>query len=505
MDEAATVLIIDDEPGMREGCRRVLLNEGHRVHLAKDGTEGAAKLAALQPDVALIDLRMPGADGLDVLALARAESPETACIVITAYGTLDYAVQATKAGALEFLAKPFTPDELTMVVRRALERRRLALDARRLREEMERGLLTLGTEKSRLRTIINCMVDGVLVTNREGQLVLSNPTALRMLCLPGSDVVGRRVAEAGLPGELAELIATPPEGREFTMVVREVTLGEAVLMANVAPVHDEAGETLGAVAVIRDITRLKELDRVKSQFVRMVAHELRAPLGAISQYLDVVLGGVVADNPERQASMLRRCKERADGLIGLIDDLLDLSSIEAGHVARNLEPVRIGVLLAETVEVFRAQAEARDITVELMVPIDVPPVTADRRDLGRVFTNLLSNAIKYNRDGGKVTVAVKVGADRLQIDFTDTGFGIPPEAQEHLFEEFYRVKMPATERVTGTGLGLSIVRRLVEAHGGCVRVRSQLGSGSTFSVYLPVVAAEEARSPVSELNAEAAG
>jgi signal transduction histidine kinase len=239
----------------------------------------------------------------------------------------------------------------------------------------------------------------------------------------------------------------------------------------------------------------------------MVAHELRAPLGAISQYLDVVMGGVVANDPDRQAGMLRRCKDRASSLLGLIDDLLDLSTIEAGHVARELEPLRVGSLLAETVEVFRAQAEARDISVSLDVPIDLPLVMADRRDLGRVFTNLLSNAIKYNRDGGRVEIRVRRDSGRLRIDFADTGFGIPPEAQGHLFEEFYRVKMAATERVTGTGLGLSIVKRLVEAHQGAVTALSELGAGSTFSVVLPVLAESGVKKPVRtvEVTAEAAG
>ncbi len=484
MEGRGRILVVDDEPGMREGCRWVLSAEGYEVDLACDGKEGLAKLAGGY-EVALIDLKMPGIDGLDLLRAAREQAPDMVCIVITGYATLETAVEATKRGAYEFISKPFTPDELTCSVRRALERRRLLLEARRLREEMERSLLHLSTEKSRLRSIINCMIDGVLVTNREGQLVLTNPAALRLLRLRDADLVGHHLADSGLSPECAELIASPLAGPEYEMVVREFAVGDSVLMANVAPVRDEQGEVLGAVAVLRDITRLKELDRIKSQFVRMVAHELRAPLGAISQYLDVLLGGAVAGDPERQGRMLRRCQERANGLLGLIDDLLDLSSIEAGRVARNLEPLSVGTLLAETMEVFRPQAEARDVTLALEAALDVPPVLADRRDLGRVFTNLLSNAIKYNRDGGRVLLGVRQDDGWVVVQFRDTGYGIPAEAMEHLFEEFFRVKMAATERVTGTGLGLSIVKRLVEAHHGYVTVESELGVGSTFTVYLP--------------------
>lgn len=485
MEQHSGILVIDDEPGMREGCRWVLSAEGYAVELAKDGREGLEKLRSGAFEVALIDLKMPGVDGLDVLQAAREHAPDTVCIVITGYATLETAVEATKRGAYDFISKPFTPDELTCSVRRALERRRLLLEARRLREEMERSMLHLNAEKSRLRSIINCMVDGVLVTNSESRLVLTNPAALRMLRLRDADLIGRPVTESGLAVEMAELIAAPLAGRDYEMIVREFAVGDAVLMANVAPILDERGGVIGAVAVLRDITKLKELDKLKSQFVRMVAHELRAPLGAISQYLDVILSGAVAADPERQARMLRRCQDRAGGLLSLIDDLLDLSSIEAGRVARNLESVPIGTLLAETVEVFRPQAEARDIALELAVDLDVPPVLADRRDMGRVLTNLLSNAIKYNRDGGKVQMSVTKDDGRVCIAFRDTGYGIPDDAKAHLFEEFYRVKMAATERVTGTGLGLAIVKRLVEAHHGFVTVESTLGVGSTFTVYLP--------------------
>lgn len=485
METKAGILVVDDEPGMREGCRWVLSAEGYQVDLAQNGAEGLAKLCDKSYDVALLDLKMPGIDGLQLLQLAREKAPDTVCVVITGYATLDTAVEATKLGAYEFISKPFTPEELVCAVRRALERRRLAAEAKRLRAEMERSLMHLSTETSRLRTIINCMIDGVLVTNRDGHLALTNPAALRMLRLSESQVIGRPVATLGIADEVASLMAPSLDSPELEMAVREFEVGGMVVMANVAAVRDEKGERLGAVAVLRDITGLKQIDRLKNQFVRMVAHELRAPLGAISQYLDVLISGTVAGDTDRQTKMLQRCQERTGALLTLIDDLLDLSSIEAGRVARNMEPVQVDTLLADTVEIFRAQAEAKDVTVTLDLPLEPPVIVADRRDLSRVFTNLLSNAIKYNRPGGKVWIALFREEGRLRIDFKDTGYGIPEEAMGHLFEEFFRVKLAETERVTGTGLGLAIVKRLVEAHHGFVTVKSKLGEGSVFSVYLP--------------------
>ncbi|MHB9092688.1 MAG: response regulator, partial [Chloroflexota bacterium] len=181
MDAHGGILVVDDEAGMREACRWVLTTEGYQVELAVNGKEGLDKLRKGAYEVALIDLKMPGLDGLELLRLAHEQSPDTVCIMITGYATLDTAVDATKRGAYEFISKPFTPEELTCSVQRSLERRRFALEARRLREEMERNMLQLSTEKSRIRSIVNCMVDGVVVTNRDNQLVLINPSALRML------------------------------------------------------------------------------------------------------------------------------------------------------------------------------------------------------------------------------------------------------------------------------------------------------------------------------------
>jgi PAS domain S-box-containing protein len=488
VDQPFCVLVVDDERGVREGCKRVLSPYAQFVDTAESGEEAIAKFETGRYDLALVDIKMPGISGLDLLDVLHQRDPYLVAIVITGFATLETAIAATKRGAYDFLPKPFSPDELMAKVWNGLERRRLALEARRLREERERRLLEVATEQSRLRTIINCMQDGVLVTNREGQLVLYNPAAVRLLSLGSDPLPERQVSACIANAELIELFEQASSGdSSCSMLTRELAVenDSRTLMANVAPVRDEAGDVLGAVALLRDITELKALDRAKSQFVSMVSHELRAPLAAIEGYLGLILGGATRDNPQEERSMLSRSRERALALVSLIDDLLDISRIEAGTVARNVEPTSLAPVVDEVCALLGPQAKNKGVKVFDEVPDDLPQFAADREDIARIITNLLSNAIKYNRPGGKVWLRAAMEGEYLRFEVEDTGLGIPPDALPAVFDEFFRVKRPETREITGTGLGLTITKRLVESYQGTITVSSDVGRGTTFVVRLP--------------------
>jgi two-component system, OmpR family, phosphate regulon sensor histidine kinase PhoR len=490
MERQGHILVVDDEKGMREGCRRVLISEGARVAVAADPEAGLELVNANSFDLALIDVKMPGMGGIELVRRLQQIDPTLVSVMITGYATLETAIEATRNGAYDFLPKPFTPDELMAKVNKGLERRWLMLEAKRLRQERERRLLEISAEKSRLLTIINCMQDGVLVTNRDGQLVLHNPAARAMLQLH-ADNSSPQPLESCVPlPEIAALVdsalsAAAPEG----MLSHEVVGpdGQQTLMANVAAVRDERAETIGAVTVLRDITSLKRLERAKSQFVGMVAHELAAPLGAIKGYLDLLISGAAGDDPEQRRQMLERSRDRASALLELIDDLLQDSQLEAGHVSRRFESVCLPEVVSDAWEVVRPQAEERGIECSHRLPPDIPQVLADRGDMVRLFTNLLSNAIKYNREGGSIRLHARTDSNYLEVDVVDTGLGIPEESLGRLFEQFYRVKSPETRSITGTGLGLSIVKRILDAHHGYIKVESRPGVGSSFAVYLPTV------------------
>ncbi|MBD3176424.1 MAG: response regulator, partial [Armatimonadia bacterium] len=393
------ILVVDDEVGIRKGCRRILKSEGHEVIVAETAEAG---LKALREegdvDVALVDLRMPGMGGLEFLPKAKKLAPQMVCIVITAYATLETAVEATKRDAFDFLTKPFSPAELLRVVNRALERSRLIKERNRLRADRESRLLQLATEQSRLRTIIDCMGDAVLVCNAEQVLVLHNPRALRVLPHLRRSGEIRKLGEVVEPAELFEIIREVSESRKRLSKEVELTHLEdgGWVLANCAPVVDErSAKILGTVTVLQDITEMKRVEQVKAQFVNMVAHELRSPLAAIDGYLSILMKDMVED-PAEQEQIMGRCRERVKGLVTLVNDLLDVARMEGGRVHREILPRSIGEVAEEVVGLMTPLAEEKGVTLDGWVADDLPTVEADREELIRLLTNLVSNAIKYN-------------------------------------------------------------------------------------------------------------
>lgn len=482
------ILVIDDEIGIRKGCRRVLVSEGHDVLLAETAEVGLALLEE-QPDieVALVDLRMPGIGGLEFLPRARALSPDLVLVVITAYATLDVAVEATKRDASDFLTKPFAPDALLRVVRKALERNHLIRETNRLREERERRLLELATEQSRLKTIIDSMADGVLVCNADQLLVLHNPASLRVLPGLGAAPKTPRLPDVLQPLELWEMISEAAEsGKRLSRELELTHLAAGTwALADCSPVKDErTGASLGTVTVLRDITQMKHVEQVKAQFVNMVAHELRSPLAAVDSFLSILQRDLIAE-PEERERVLGRCRERVGALVELVNDLLDVARMEAGNVRREIEPQQPAAVLAEVAELSRPLAEKRGIAVNLEVAEGLPTIDCDHEELIRVFCNLVSNAVKYNREGGKVTLRATAEAPYVRFAVSDTGVGISEKGLENLFQEFFREKRPETKMVTGTGLGLSIVKRIVDYYHGRIQAESVLDEGTTFTVWLP--------------------
>ncbi len=491
MKENITILVVDDERGLREGCRRILESEGYAVDLAEDGKQGLELLQKNSYDLMLVDLMMPVMGGLQLMDEIKKLDIDIIKIVITGFATIETAVEAMKHGAYDYIPKPFSPDQLLAVVNRGLERQRLRRQAQQLMEDRDRRLLEIVNEKSRLHTIVNSMADGVLVINRDQQLVLWNPKAIKMLNLPGNPEHGKNINQIIPQHNLIEIInkAIDPGASKYTTISEEIEFKEPAphtLMANVSVIRDEGGEMLGVVSILRDITKLKEIDRIKSQFVSMVAHELRAPLSAIEGFLSAYLTGAAGNNPEFNKQMLERAKQRAHSLLDLVNDLLQISRLESQRVVRKKELLDITKIIVNTVELFASQAKDRAIEIKTNLPETCPPIEADRSEMEQLFSNLVSNAIKYNAEGGKIAVTVEPKNGCLKIEVADTGIGINQDDLSQVFDDFFRASRPETRYVTGTGLGLSIVKKIVESHFGRIEVKSKLNEGTSFTIKFPL-------------------
>ncbi|NIP81627.1 MAG: response regulator [Gemmatimonadetes bacterium] len=368
-ERAERIVVIDDDYAMRLSCRQILTKSGFEVETYEDGSRGLAGVAESKPSIVVVDLKMPGLSGMDVIRRVREIDPEVVLIVITGYATVGTAVEAMKTGAYDFLPKPFKPDELRMIVGRALERRRLLQRSREL--ELERELM-------------------------------------------------------------------------------------------------------------------------KRRFVSFVSHQLKSPLAAVHQYLEVLQK--LEHTPEmegKRGEWLARCLARAAEMRSLIDDWLTLARAEGSCLVAVRERVDVRPILERLAQSHEELAAERDVTLSVALPSRPFPVIGDPNCLMVLFDNLLTNAISYNRAGGTVTVEASESAGEVVVEVRDTGLGIPEESLDRLFEEFYRVRRgnggsdPEPGRPRGTGLGLPICRRIVAELGGGIEVESKLGAGSTFRVRLP--------------------
>ena len=236
--------------------------------------------------------------------------------------------------------------------------------------------------------------------------------------------------------------------------------------------------------ILRDVTETWRAEQDRNRFVSMVAHELKSPLSAIINYLNVILSGMFDDNMPKVREMLERCKVRGEALLDLVRDLLYINSREAGKVDRTIEPLDLRTGIQSQLDFFKVQADKRKIVLLLESP-DACPLSADRGDLDRIFMNLISNGIKYNREKGSLTVRITDADASWEVAVIDTGIGMSEGERASIFQEFYRVKNHKTAGITGTGLGLATVRRVLAGYGGRITVQSQPDAGSTFTVVLP--------------------
>lgn len=391
-----------------------------------------------------------------------------------------------------------------------------ALLAQRQRAEaaLERQYREAERARGETRAVLDAAAEAIALVAPDGRFLTINRRFGELLGLQSEEVAGRRLDElrAVVERVFAEpaaiwprLTDTADQEQQFTDIVQQRWPQRRELELFSTPVQSESGEPLGRLFAFRDVTREREVSRMKSDFVALVSHELRTPLTSIKGYIDLLLAEDAGALNTEQCDFLTIVKNNADRLVTLINDLLDLSRIESGRIEARRERLDIATLIAGVAAAFRPQLERKGQHLALDFDAGLPAVSGDADRIIQVFTNLISNAHKYTPNGGSITVRGTAEREAVRVDVTDSGMGLTPDEQGQLFTRFFRSRRRAAQEAGGTGLGLVITRSLVEMHGGVMSVTSQPGQGATFSVTLPSYQQRKAPPMPAPRRAVAAG
>ncbi len=338
-------------------------------------------------------------------------------------------------------------------------------------------------QKNKLDAIINGMGDGLVACDEKGSIIQYNDTACSLLLIPEKDVQGKIFAD--LFPSIADAIVLD-SNRPTSMTKREanVSYENKELRVCASPLFDQESNHFGFVLIIQDRTKQAEIDRMKSDLISIVSHELRSPLTSIKGYVDLMVAGDLGEVPESMKSYLSIVSTNASKLAALIDDMLDLSRIESGKLVMSFGKVEIKYLCDYVYLTLKPQAEQKNHDFQLYMETKTV-VSGDVDRLQQALTNLVSNAIKYTPEGGSVEIRAGTRNGKALISVKDSGIGISPENQKKLFQKFYRVKNDKTRNIGGTGLGLCIAESIIKAHEGRITLKSSEGQGSTFEIELP--------------------
>ncbi len=373
-------------------------------------------------------------------------------------------------------------------------------------ERLGNTLKAQKVEATKSQAILEGVADGVIVADADGQIILFNAAAERILELPREQAMGRSINEMlGLYGSrardwLEKVVGWAERAETYSAdeyLAARLEIGARIVSVHLAPVLMD-NEFLGTVSAFRDVTAEVEAERAKTEFVSTVSHELRTPMTSIKGYVDLLLMGAVGVVTEDQQNFLSVIRSNVERLTLLVSDLLDISRVESGRLAVSPKVIHLEEVIDLTVVTMRARAMDKGLTLQSEVSSPLPQVLADPDRVTQILTNLMGNACSYTPAGGRVTVSAYAHSDEVHVSVSDTGIGISEEDQEKIFDRFFRADHDVVQDAPGAGLGLSIVKSLTEMQGGRVWVNSDLGKGSTFTVAFPAAAARQTLKQVSE-------
>ena len=355
-------------------------------------------------------------------------------------------------------------------------------------ESLQIQMTRIRQNENHLQSVLSNMINGIVMMDASGSILIMNERAEQILGISAAKLIGRHYREMKQQFELSQLIIEGFETKSH--IHEEITFyypEERLLELNIVPIYQGSSSDLGGVLlVLQDVSAIRRLERMRSEFVANVSHELKTPIAAVKGFAETLLGGAVKDE-ETTKAFLGIIYDESERLNRLIGDILELSKIESRRAPLILSPVDIKQFMTNTIAILEVSADQKQIEVNLYSPEELY-MEGDEDRLRQIFVNLLSNAISYTPEGGKIFVNISLTEqEKVQITIKDTGIGIPEKDLPRIFERFYRVDKARSRGSGGTGLGLSIVKHLVEMHKGTITVESTVGEGTTFTLELPLM------------------
>ncbi len=472
------VLVVDDSRVYRDlVVNHVLEPNDYEPLTASDGASALQVALQNSLDLIVLDMQMPKLTGFQVLEALRNADCDVPVILMTLHGSEDMAVRAFRLGVKDYVIKPFEVDEMLAAIERALTEVRLRRERDALTQQLIQANKQLEAEHHKLEAVLANTEDVVLLVQESdaNRVILANRAACEAFGIEGH-ATGRPLADISCDEILTDVfhrvkVSGKPAHAEIPLP------DDRTLNAHVTPIPG-----VGRVAVMQDITHLKELDRMKSEFVTTVSHDLRSPLTSVKGFADLL--PMAGPFNEQQMDFLNKIHHGIETITDLITDLLDLGRIEA-EVNLEMQPCDLRPIVEKAITDLHNHAILKNQSLQWNIAPDLPPVKGNPLRLGQVMHNLVGNAIKYTPDGGQITVTVTREDGHVAVAVQDNGLGIPPADLPYIFDKFYRVKTKETEHIGGSGLGLSIVKSIIEKHHGRIWVRSKHGLGSVFTFMLP--------------------
>jgi PAS domain S-box-containing protein len=476
MPKSDLVLLALDDEQILQLFDRALTAVSYHVAIARDRIALEKALQESSPALVIISQGFNGADELEIAVKLLERFPSLPVLILLLHDSPEVIKKAIHVGVSDCLYAPLHIDEIMQTVENSIKRAdRLGDWTRREVKRTTASLQRRVEELQKMDTIVEHIEDGVIILDEQSNLLLINPAARRAFGIWQDDEIkGKSVNDVlshpDLKLLLNESISNPSPHNEIAFE------DGRVLSAQCTPIP-----RIGLAVTMQDITYLKQIDRLKNEFVHTVSHDLRSPLTAILGYVDLL--DRVGPINDQQREFIHRVQNSVQSITSLVNDLLELGRIEAGFDNQQ-EVVPLEGILRFALETLDGQITEKKLNLQLNLPTDIPPVRGNPIRLRQMLDNLIGNAIKYTPEGGEISVTVEAQNGQIILRISDNGPGIPPADQSHIFEKFYRASN-VPKGVGGSGLGLAIVKSIVDNHQGRIWVDSLLGQGATFTVVLP--------------------